>query len=75
MAGFMPQLVKLLREKKADGVSLRAYLVMVAGFVLWVAYGVLLRSWPIAASNSVNLILSTWILALKFRIEHRKTEA
>lgn len=71
MASFAPQIAKLLREKRADGVSLRTYLVMVTGFVLWVAYGVLLRSWPIAASNSVNLILSAWILALKFRLERR----
>ena len=69
MASFVPQLVKLVRERQADGVSLRTYLVMVAGFVFWVAYGVLLGSWPIAGSNAVNLILSAAILILKFRFE------
>ena len=71
MASFVPQLLKMLREKHADGVSLRTYLVMVAGFVLWVAYGVGLGSWPIAASNAVNLVLSATILVLKFRFERR----
>ncbi len=69
MASFVPQLVKLVRERRADGVSLRTYLVMVAGFILWVAYGVMEKSWPIAASNTVNLILSATILGLKFRID------
>jgi MtN3 and saliva related transmembrane protein len=40
---------------------------MVAGFVLWVAYGLLLHSWPIALSNVVNLALAAAILVLKFR--------
>ena len=69
MASFVPQLVKIVRERQADGVSLRTYLVMVAGFILWVAYGVLEKSWPIAASNAVNLLLSAAILGLKFRME------
>ena len=67
MASFVPQLVKLVREKRAEGVSLRTYLVMVAGFVLWTIYGVLENSWPIAASNTVNLILAAAILAFRFR--------
>ncbi len=71
MTSFVPQLVKIAREKHADGVSLNTYLVMVAGFILWVVYGVLLKSWPVAASNAVNLVLSATILALKFRIERK----
>ena len=67
MASFTPQLVKIWREKHAQGVSLRTYLVMVAGFVLWVIYGVLLHSWPITLSNAVNLALAGAILALKYR--------
>ena len=72
MTSFVPQLVKLIHAKRADGVSLNAYLVMVTGFVLWVAYGVLLKSWPLVGSNAVNLTLSAWILALKFRIHARE---
>ncbi len=74
MASFVPQLVKLLHAKNAEGISLHTYCVMVAGFMLWVAYGLMLGSWPIAASNTVNLILSATILALKYRTE-RKDQA
>ena len=71
MISFVPQLIKVIHDESADGVSLRTYLVMVVGFVLWVSYGVLLKSWPVAGSNAVNLVLSAWILGLKFRIEAR----
>jgi MtN3 and saliva related transmembrane protein len=71
MASFVPQLVKMARERDAEGVSLRTYLVTVTGFVLWIAYGVLLGSWPVAVSNTVSLILSAAILVLKWRLERQ----
>jgi MtN3 and saliva related transmembrane protein len=72
MASFGPQVVKLWREKDASAVSLRTYLVTVGGFGLWVAYGVLLRSWPLAVSNGVCLALAATILVLKLRFDQRK---
>ena len=67
MSSFVPQLIKVAREKGAEGVSLRTYLVNVIGFGLWITYGVLLGSWPVAASNAVNLVLSAAILILRWR--------
>ncbi len=73
MASFMPQLVKIVREKRAEGVSLNTYLLTVTGFVLWIAYGIMLGSWPVAASNAVNLVLSAAILLLRWRYgEHAR---
>jgi MtN3 and saliva related transmembrane protein len=67
MSSFVPQLIKVAREKSAEGVSLRTYVVNVIGFGLWITYGVLLRSWPVAASNAVNLLLAGAILILRWR--------
>jgi MtN3 and saliva related transmembrane protein len=67
MASFVPQVVKIWRDKRAAGVALHTYLLTVTGFVLWIVYGVMLKSWPVAASNSVNLVLSGAILALRWR--------
>ena len=66
MASFAPQLIKIAREKQAEGVSLRTYAVSVVGFGLWIAYGVLLGSWPVAVSNAVNLVLVAAILVLRW---------
>ena len=67
MSSFVPQIVKILRERDAEGVSLRMYVVTVTGFCLWVGYGLLIKSWPVAASNVVNLGLAGAILGLKWR--------
>jgi MtN3 and saliva related transmembrane protein len=67
MSSFAPQLIKIAREKRAEGVSLHTYMVTVTGFALWIAYGILLGSWPVAASNGVCLVLAGCILALRWR--------
>lgn len=67
MTSFGPQVLKIWRERDASSVSLRMYIVTVTGFGLWVAYGVLIGSWPVAGSNIVCLVLSGTILALKWR--------
>ena len=67
MGSFAPQALKILRERDASGVSLRMYSITVVGFSLWSAYGVLLKSWPLVASNLVCLALSGLILMLKLR--------
>lgn len=67
MTSFAPQIVKIWHERDASSVSLRMYVVTVTGFSLWVAYGVLIGSWPVVGSNIVCLAMSGAILALKWR--------
>jgi MtN3 and saliva related transmembrane protein len=67
MTSFAPQIVKIWRERDASTVSLRMYLVTVAGFSLWIAYGVLIGSWPVALSNTICLVMAGAVLALKWR--------
>ena len=77
MTSFVPQIAKILRERHAEQVSLRMYVVTVTGFVLWTTYGVLLGSWPVWASNAVNLLMAGTVLALKWRfgLERRRAGA
>ncbi len=67
MVSFVPQIAKILRERDAQAVSYRMYLISVAGFALWSAYGWAQHSWPLVLSNLVNLGLVASILALKLR--------
>jgi MtN3 and saliva related transmembrane protein len=67
MSSFVPQIAKMVRERDASSVSLRMYAVTVTGFSLWIAYGLMIGSWPVAASNVVCLALSATILVLKWR--------
>jgi MtN3 and saliva related transmembrane protein len=68
---FVPQLAKLWREKTAEAVSVRMYVLTVAAFSLWSVYGFLLGSWPLVAANLVSLGLSSAILALRLRYRRR----
>ncbi len=67
MTSFIPQVVKIARERDASSVSVRMYIVTVAGFSLWTIYGLLLKSWPLVGSNLISLGLASVILALKLR--------
>ena len=75
MASFVPQIVKLVREKSAEGVSTRMFAITVTGFVLWTSYGVLLKSWPVIVSNAVCLGLTTTIFLLTLRFHKREAKA
>lgn len=67
MTSFIPQIIKIVRDRDATAVSLRMYAVTVTGFSLWIVYGVMIGGWPVVGSNVICLILSATILALKWR--------
>ena len=64
---FVPQAWLTFRTRDASGVSLGMYCVFAAGVALWLAYGILLRAWPIVAANAVTLTLAVAILVMKLR--------
>ena len=67
MTSFVPQIVKILRERDASGVSLRMYVVTIVGFICWTAYGALSNSWPVTLANAVCLGLTATIFVLRLR--------
>jgi len=68
---FIPQVWKIYRTKSGEDISGRMFSLFSAGIVLWLIYGILLRSMPLILSNTVTLILSLTILALKVRYRGR----
>jgi MtN3 and saliva related transmembrane protein len=64
---WLPQAVKIIREKRTDGVSLLTQSVFTFGIALWAAYGLLLNNRPILYANVVTLVFSLAILILKLR--------
>lgn len=71
---FAPQAWLIFRTRNAAGVSLGMYGAMTAGVVLWLVYGVLIRSWPLVAANVVTLSLAGSILAMKLVLGRRRPE-
>ncbi|MBV1886255.1 MAG: SemiSWEET transporter [Parvibaculaceae bacterium] len=64
---FVPQAVKVVQDGNTEAISLGMYLMFTLGVCLWLAYGLLLESWPLIAANSVTLLLAGTILSLKMR--------
>ncbi len=66
---MVPQLSKLIKEKKAENISLYMLLVLFLGVSCWIAYGILKNDWIIIISNSfsfiINIVLT--VLALKYK--------
>ena len=49
---FVPQALTSWRTRDLSGVSLPMYSIFTAGVAMWLAYGVMLGSWPIIVANS-----------------------
>ena len=64
---FVPQALKTLRTRDTRAISLGMYVVFVTGLCFWLAYGIVLGSWPMIFSNVVALVLALLILGLKLR--------
>ena len=67
ITSFVPQIIKIIRERDASSVSLRMYALTVSAFSLWTIYGVMLGAWPLVAANSVSLTLAATALVCKWR--------
>ena len=64
-AAFLPQLIKTLKTKKAEDVSLVTLIMFICGVVSWIIYGYKISSLPILIANIITLILNLFILISK----------
>ena len=64
-AAFLPQLIKTLKTKKAEDVSLLTLIMFICGVGSWIIYGYKISSSPILIANIVTLILNSFILISK----------
>ena len=64
-AAFLPQLIKTLRTKKAEDVSLLTLVMFICGVGSWIIYGYKISSSPILIANIITLILNLFILISK----------
>ena len=62
---FLPQLIKTLKTKKADDVSLVTLIMFICGVGSWIIYGHAISSFPILIANIITFILNLLILVSK----------
>ena len=64
---WVPQALRILRTTDAKAISLWTQAAFTLGLALWLAYGVLLGSFPLILANTITLALAGAILGLKLR--------
>ena len=62
---FLPQLIKTLKTKKAEDVSLITLIMFLTGVLSWIIYGYKISSTPILLANIITFILNLLILIFK----------
>jgi MtN3 and saliva related transmembrane protein len=64
---MLPQLIKIIKEKKAGDVSVIMLLVLISGLALWATYGFMREDWPIIITNLFSFLLNCVVLFFRVR--------
>ena len=68
-AAYLPQAIRIWNRKSSDDVSVLTYLLFGGGQLVYLAYGIRFRQWPIVIGMAANIVgnLSVILSALRFR--------
>ena len=64
---FVPQVVKTYKTRSTKDIASGMFVVLGAGVVLWIVYGVMVNSLPVILANSCTLVLVAALIALKIK--------
>lgn len=67
---LLPQLIKIIKEKKSVGVSFLMLSSMFVGISLWIWYGFMKDDYIIIISNAFSLIVNILIVLLSIKYKH-----
>ena len=68
---MLPQLIKIIKEKKANDLSLGMLGILLTGMALWIYYGTLREDWPIIITNSFSLLLNIIVIILSVKYKKK----
>jgi len=66
---FIPQAIKVYKSKHTKDISLGMFSLLIAGFILWLWYGILLLSYPIILANAFTILIAIYILIAKLKLD------
>lgn len=70
-ASLLPQLIKIIKEKKVEELSIGMFASLMVGLLLWIYYGILRKDMPLIVTNGFSVFLNFFILF--FRFKYRRT--
>ena len=69
---ILPQVITTFKTKKTSDVSIFMFIVMLAGNVLWVVYGVAKSDFAIIITNLITVALNITMLVFKVKYKENK---
>jgi MtN3 and saliva related transmembrane protein len=69
-SSMLPQLIKTVKEKKAEEISVLMLAVLILGVSTWIVYGFMRQDFPIIVTNSFSLLLN--IVMMYLRIKYKR---
>ncbi|HEV8082105.1 MAG TPA: SemiSWEET transporter [Chitinophagaceae bacterium] len=69
---LLPQLIKIIKEKKTEDISAWMLLILMGGLALWISYGVLISNLPIIITNTFSLLINIAIIFFRYRFRNKK---
>jgi MtN3 and saliva related transmembrane protein len=64
---WVPQALKIVRDRETRAISLSGTMLCVVGVLLWLVYGLAIADGPLIGSSAATLAMTVTILALKIR--------
>jgi uncharacterized protein with PQ loop repeat len=68
------QIRRMLRERSSRDVSLGYFMILLAGFLLWISYGVAAGNLVLVIPNSVALLVGVALVMVVLRLRRRSAD-
>jgi MtN3 and saliva related transmembrane protein len=68
---MLPQVIKTIKEKKAEAISLKMLLVLITGLILWVVYGIMREDWPLIITNCLSILINLVMIFLRIKYKDK----
>ena len=73
LMGIAPvlQILRMLRERSSQDVSVGYFMILLAGFLLWISYGIAAGNMVLVIPNSVALLVGIALVTVARRLRHQ----
>lgn len=70
--GYLPQAIATIRTRDTEGIALPTFLMMGLGSLFFVIQGIIGHIWSLVIANTITLVCSAIIFAIKIHNDRRK---
>ena len=71
-ASMLPQLIKVIKEKHVEDLSVMMLLILIAGLSLWVVYGFMRKDAPLIYTNLFSVAVNSALVFFRIKYSRKK---